>query len=251
MLAHARQKFYSKHQWHPFSSAHVSLPHSETLPSGVSLSQTRPLYRSDVDELCQIDEKLIRKHVTKAAAIGKTAAAIIPDAETIRWHFEREDFISNELFGKTPEVKGAVVGDKPGERAWIWWMRVFVNTNPTDRKGNKLSILRLVVEDENYDDLSAASEEGVEAAKGSHVVAATAALLAAAQAEASKWTMTDVEVWNPTSASLAAARLLSPSAHVEHREEDSIASLRWYGDSSGAEAGREVDWIGNEKYGWC
>lgn len=198
-----------------------------------------------------MDERLIRTHVARAAKRGKTAVAIVPDAETILWHLGREDFIANELYGKLPEVKGAIVGEKPGERAWVWWMRVWNNAKLEERKGNYLVVLRLVVEDETYDDLEAASEEGVLAAKKSRITAATAALLAAAQGEASRDMMEYVEIWNPTSATLAAARVLSPDAKVDHREEESICSLRWYGDGSDAEAAREVQWIGNEKYGWC
>jgi hypothetical protein len=33
------------------------------------------------------------------------------------------------------------------------------------------------------------------------------------------------------------------------REEESIASLMWYGEGSGASD--DIEWVGNEKYGWC
>jgi hypothetical protein len=40
---------------------------------------------------------------------------------------------------------------------------------------------------------------------------------------------------------------------VVDREFESIASLRWYGEipQKGGRVADYVDWIVNEKYGWC
>jgi len=41
---------------------------------------------------------------------------------------------------------------------------------------------------------------------------------------------------------------------VVHRDEESIASLMWYAASPSPDAGRvadQVEWVCNEKYGWC
>lgn len=192
----------------------------------------------------------MRKHVAREAAKGKTVVAVTPDMESFEWHHAREDFVANELYGKKPEVKGAVVGTEPGKRVWCAWARMWYNSNPKDAKGNSLHILRLVIEDEAYTDHGAASEEGVTAAKESAVAAATAALLAAAQKEAGKWNMGEIDIWNPTSATLAAGRMLDPTVQVIHREKDSISSLRWYGEGT-EDVVNDVEWIGNEKYAWC
>ena len=127
------------------------------------------------------------------------------------------------------------------------WMRTWYNSDPQSTKDNTMNILRLVVEDPEYTDSSAASDEGVEKAKGTHVTAAIASLLAAAQADASEWHMGSVDIWNPTSATLAAAKQLDSAAQVVHREKDSVASLRWYGEGSVD----DVQWLDNEKYAWC
>ena len=80
-----------------------------------------------------------------------------------------------------------------------------------------------------------------------------ASLLRLAQREAAEWKMEGAEVWNPTVVTVEAVRMLQPKARVVDRESESIASLRWYGELP-QKRGRLadfVDWIGNEKYGWC
>lgn len=205
---------------------------------------------AELAELCALDEQLVRKHVAQAASAGKTAVAILPDIEHFEWHHAREDFVGSELYGKQPEIKGAIVGTEPGKRVWCTWARMWYNSDPKSAKGNTLHILRLVVEDPEYDDYAAASDERTAAVKESGVASATAALLHAAQEEAEKWNMGEIDIWNPTSATLAAGRILDPSVQVVHREKDSIASLRWYGAGSDDPV-KGVEWVGNEKYCWC
>jgi len=84
----------------------------------------------------------------------------------------------------------------------------------------------------------------------SAVARQVAAVLHAAQLEGQKWYMGEVNLWNPTSISLAAARLLKPDVQVFDRENDSITSLRWYGEGAEDPVGK-IDWLVNEKYGWC
>lgn len=211
------------------------------------MPEAKLLYAGDLAELCKVDLKLVREKLANAATSGKTIASIIPDVETFSWHHAREEFVSNELYGKSPEVKGAIVGTEEGKRVWCVWMRTWYNSDPQSTKDNTMNILRLIVEDPEYTDSTAASDEGVEKAKGTYVTAAIASLLAAAQADASEWHMSSVDIWNPTSATLAAAKQLNSAAQVVHREKDSVASLRWYGEGSVD----DVQWLDNEKYAWC
>lgn len=174
--------------------------------------------------------------------------ALAPDYATVSWHHAREDFIADELFGRDPDIKGAIVGTESGKQAWCIWTRVW--TNPNDEDGNTLHILRLVVEgglDSASQDFSPATEDGVAKVKASPAVSAVAALFAAAQKQAVEWNMEVVELWNPNSLALAAARTQDSSARVHDREKASICSLRWYGQGSGD----EVQWVCNEKFGWC
>ncbi|THZ07259.1 hypothetical protein D6C80_05874 [Aureobasidium pullulans] len=240
------KQFYANYKWQPFPSAHVSLPPSSDTKE-TSLPKARALYATDLAKLCDTDLKLVRKKLGNAASSGKAIASIVPDVETLSWHHAREEFVANELYGKSPEVKGAIVGTEEGKRVWCVWMRTWYNSDLQKSKGNSLNILRLVVEDPEYTDFNAASDDGVEKAKGSYVTAAIASLLAAAQAEANKWYMGSIDIWNPTSATLAAARQLEAATQVTHRENDSIASLRWYGEGSV----QDIEWMDNEKYAWC
>lgn len=164
------------------------------------------------------------------------------------WHHAREEFIAREAFNRHPEIKGAIIGSVPGERAWCIWTRVWTNSNEEDV--DTLHILRLVVEkgltseDQNF---SPATESGVAEAQSSPAVPAVAALFAAAQKQAAEWNMEAVEFWNPTSLALAAARRIDEGVKAHEREKSSICSLRWYGEGDG----KGLQWVCNEKYAWC
>lgn len=226
------KKFYADHGWEPFNSAHVSVPGIYADPG--NLPTARPLYDDDLVELCTIDENLVRRNFESRSKNSNTAVALVPDIESIRWHHAREEFVGKELHGSMPRVKGAIVGSEKGKRVWCYWTRMWYNEDPKDAKGNTLHILRLVVEDECRGDS----------------VHEIAALLLMAQHEAEKWKLEEVEAWNPSSATVAAAQKLDPSAKVIDRDLESIASLKWYPPHDGPVAD-SIDWIGNEKYGWC
>lgn len=156
----------------------------------------RLLKVKDLAELCKLDEQLIHKRIAQKAAKGKTAVAIVPDTVTLEWHHAREDFVGTELYGKTPEIKGAMVElDNAGKRAWCVWTRMWYNSDPQQSKDNALHILRLAIDDDEHTDYEEASEGGTEQVKGSKIVAAIAALLAAAQTQASEWNMGEVDIW--------------------------------------------------------
>lgn len=215
------------------------------------LPAARPLYEEDLAELCKIDEELIRKSLQSRPKGSNTAVALVPNVANIKWHHAREDFVGVELHGKAPKVKGAIVGTEKGKRVWCYWTRMWYNSDPTQAKGNTLHILRLVLEDG-----SDASWEGHgthhadKGAKDRSHDAAIAALLHMAKQQAEEWKMENVEAWNPSSATLAAAKRLDPDAGLVDRDMESIASLRWYPQHEGPVA-ESIDWIGNEKYGWC
>ncbi|KAF2276030.1 uncharacterized protein EI97DRAFT_433442 [Westerdykella ornata] len=227
------KEFYRSHGWEPFRSSHISIPGvvSRSGPKGIT---ARPLCEEDLEELCKADERIIRKRLEERTRESNIAVALIPDIETIRWHHAREDFVGQELHGRTPKVKGAMVGTEEGKRVWCYWTRMWYNSDPTQAKGNTLHILRLVVEDGREED----------------AVDAIAALMALAQREAQEWRMEEVEAWNPSPATVAAARILHPSAEVVDRDTESIASLRWYPPHTGNIA-ESIDWVANEKHGWC
>ncbi|KAF1951496.1 hypothetical protein CC80DRAFT_424774 [Byssothecium circinans] len=245
------KKFYADFGWEPFSSSHVSVPAGASKHVDADrLPTARPLYANDLAELCKIDEAVIRKSLEARPKGSNIAVAQIPDTNTIQWHHAREDFVGNELFGKKPSIKGAIVGTEEGKRVWAYWTRVWYNENPAESKGNTLHILRLVIEDEGHSSWEGSGTQHADEHTGDHSHdAAIAALLLMAQREADEWKLEEVEAWNPSSATLAAARMLNPDAEVVQRDQESIASLMWYPPHEGPVA-ESIDWIGNEKYGW-
>lgn len=193
------------------------------------------------------------KQILSSRPKGSNAAvAILPDIDTIRWHHAREEFVGMELHNKTPKVKGAIVGTDKGKRVWCYWTRMWYNSNPAEAKGNTLHILRLVVEDEGRTEEMNGHTNGHtngDSINHSHD-AAIAALLAMAQHEAEEWKMEHVEMWAPSHTALSAAQRLDPSAKRIDRDTESIASLRWHPEHEGPVADK-IDWVENEKYGWC
>jgi hypothetical protein len=240
------KKFYANYGWEPFNSSHISLQAGASkLVDATSLPEARPLYDEDLEELCRIDEKLIRASLESRSKNSKTAVALVPDTDNIRWHHARENFVGHELHGKQPKVKGAIVGEK-GRRIWCYWTRNWYNEKPEEAKGNTLHILRFVIEGEGSTGLGT---DGNVSNDHTHDTA-IAALLLMGQKEAEEWKLEAIEAWNPSSAILAAAQKLDPAAKVIDRDQESIASLKWFPPHQGRVA-EAIDWIGNEKYGWC
>lgn len=243
--------FYANHGWEPFNSSHVSVP-GIFKPLEKKFPDARPLYEEDLEELCKIDEELVRRTLSLRSNDSNVAVALIPNIETIRWHHAREDFVGIELHGKAPKVKGAIIGTEKGKRIWCYWTRMWYNQNPEEAKGNTLHILRLVIENKGQSswETSRNGLNGVNGVKCDEHDAAIAALLLVAQKEAEEWRMEEVEIWNPSSETVMAAQKIDPDAKVVDRDVESIASLRWYPQHDGPIAD-SIDWIGNEKYGWC
>ncbi|KAF4549210.1 Lysine acetyltransferase-like protein [Elsinoe fawcettii] len=241
------KNFYAKHGWLPKQSAHVKLLVGESTSGDAGNVQW--LTERDVPALCRRDESNTRARLELLARRGTNAVAICPDLKTLKWQQARESILCQELLGKTPDIQGALVKTDGGNDVWCYWTRWWYNPNLKEAKGNTLHILRLAVDDKDYDD-SAATKDGVDSAKGSDLVKAVTQILNAAVQEARKWNMEDVQIWNPSSTTLAAARLLDEKTDVVHREKDSIASLRWC-DESLKDIGDSVAWSAVEKYSWC
>lgn len=233
------KKFYAAHGWHPFHSAHVHIgpSHSDSNPTASRPGETvRALYAQDLAKLCALDESLIRARLSRWRH-PTTAVALVCDHPTIQWHHAREDFVANELYGKKPQIKGAVA-EVDGQRVWCIWTRVWANEDPQRSEGNTMHILRLVIEDDNLD------YDGTDHSPAH--IAGIVAVLRFAQQQAREWHMHEVELWNPQPRSLLAAQRLDSAAEVIHRDHESVTSLKWYGDEED-----EVQWLENEKYGWC
>lgn len=237
--------YYAGHGWHPFPSTHVEFPPLTSTEKG---SSATALETRDLKELCEKDEDLIRQTL-KRVRDGKTHVCIIPDYENMGWHHVREDFICGKIFGKQPKIKGALIGE-PGHRMWAIWTRSYYGPLVA-ASGNTLHILRLVIEDDVSDSNCSNNSEGL-AYKRSQLEAQAQklkAILEIAQAEAAEWSLLHVELWNPTPLVQDLIEKTNSKHSIVERETDSIPSLMWYGE--GSEDVDKLEWVGNEKYGWC
>ncbi|MCJ1299822.1 hypothetical protein MMC08_002616 [Hypocenomyce scalaris] len=238
--------YYARNGWKPFLSSHIALPalaSKNDTPSIKNAAMSSPLRAVDLPALCSLDHTLLRKKI--ALSPRSTRVALVPDVETMQWHHAREEFATKELFNRYPDIKGAISEGTEGERAWCIWTRTFGSTRET----TTLHILRLVIEAEqdigrqmpNGGTINGIDEKDMAAAS------AVAAVLLAAQREAGEWGMDHVELWNPSPVTVFAARKILPGAEITNRDEESIACLRWSGEGDG----EGLEWVGNEKFGWC
>lgn len=211
---------------------------------------SKALYANDLAELCDVDETLLKSRMeNRSSHSSKTQVAFIPDLQSHLWQHAREEFASKELLDRVPDFKGAIVTTGQGKRVWCIWTRTFGDT----KAGNILYILRMVSEGENGlindDAVAPVGQTATQNSLRRELVMATASILNMARHEATKWGMRSVQMWNPSPLSMLAAQELEPSVQLIDREEESIASLRWHNDS--LKVGDDVEWVANEKFGWC
>ena len=240
--------------WEPFPSTHISLPPLEKANLKVptyALPPSSPLYAADLEQLCRDDEMALRRQMEDGSTTG-TLVALVPDARTMQWHHAREEFVATELLDRHPQVKGALAtfqDDKSSlaKRVSCIWARIFGSDDSED----VLYILRVVVPD-GTDTVSSDESERIEEVGTSPIpqCLAVAAVLRAAQLEAARWGMKTVRGWNPTELVTSAAKVLDPTVRVIERQEQSITSLRWHSPGLD-EPDDKVEWLGNERFGWC
>ncbi|KAK3294376.1 uncharacterized protein B0H64DRAFT_185631 [Chaetomium fimeti] len=224
------KKFYAKHGWAPFESCHVSFKPVEGAAAGGKGQVAKALGYHELAELCAVDEKLLRADLARRGG-GKPHVAILPELDALLWHLMREDYMTKSIFGKTPTVRGAVAGE-PGKRVWAVWMRGYYG-GLKKLEGNVLHVLRVVVEDPNQPD--------------DEMVAGFRSIVQIAQHEAAAWKTQDIHIWNPGPKLKGLVEKCGIESEFVNRDSESIASLMWYGEEPTA----EVDWVANEKYGWC
>ncbi|KAK2751469.1 hypothetical protein FQN55_000744 [Onygenales sp. PD_40] len=234
------KNFYAERGWKAFPSSHFTLApvSKETFNqgiSGVDLGLVKDMEADDVKKLMCSDAAMNRyREILRTASEGSNKAKVgfLPDYATFSWHWAREQFYSNILLPQKgePKIKGACVEDR---KVFVCWNRNFGST----QKDGVLYILRT-----QYEEPTSPAEE-------KSVVEALAAILYRAQLEAHEWGRDHVELWNPPPVIQKAVKMLNPVAEVEHREKNSICSLKWNGKELGL--GDGADWYWNEKFAWC
>ncbi|KAL5048161.1 hypothetical protein BDW71DRAFT_25959 [Aspergillus fruticulosus] len=228
------KRFYAQFGWKPHPSSHFALaPISKEEYSVPSTTPKVRVLRADDVQRCMCSASILEKEreILRAVSLRSSGpkVAIIPDFDHYLWHWAREEFYSQKLFPGSviPKAKGA--GDDAA-KVYCAWNRTFGNT----AEENTLYILRWV-----YNEPTSAEEAET-------TVKAMAAILRRAQLEAYEWNMARVTFWNPSPLLQRAVALLDPTAEIVHREKDSIAALRWSGNTE-----ENVEWLLNEKYAWC
>jgi GNAT superfamily N-acetyltransferase len=239
------KEFYARTGWAPFTSTHIEFPAQETPPSTSQDETTptaKPLTYKDLPALCASDEAQLRTRLAAQASSAtssdsygtkKTCVALIPNHDTLLWHLGREDFYTNHFFHKTPTTKGAVYGSEPGKRIWGVWTHSYYGKPSEASAHNSLNFLRFVVED------AECSQE--------ELVRGVRAVMSVAREEAANWACKRVELWNPEPRVRAAFDASGLVHTFVERDSESIASLFWFGKAPVS----DIDWVLNEKYGWC
>ncbi|KAL9029779.1 MAG: hypothetical protein Q9196_002021 [Gyalolechia fulgens] len=232
------KKYYADLGWHPFPiNTHIELDPST---SSDRIRVTR-LRSDDLERLCSQDEDMIRKEMSSPSSTSKTRMMLVPDLDHMLWHHQKEDFVCKKLFGKQPHIKGALVG-QAGYRMWAIWTHRFSGSPDDASSENTLHVLRLVIENQANPGTSQGSpfERQVEQMRE---------ILLAARHEAAEWNLHRVMMWGPTPLVSNLVKRTGIQSRTVDRDHEGIASLLWYGEGSGKED--TLEWLGNEKYGWC
>ncbi|EWC45396.1 hypothetical protein DRE_00795 [Drechslerella stenobrocha 248] len=237
--------FYKKVGWRPHDSSHISFP--AQLPSSApsAAQAVKKIAKADLKAMCAADCIHIRRVASKTAfKQGVEARCVqLPTVEVIDWHHAREEFVGQYATTKAPTVKGAwapiaqgaefppKAGSEGLDAVWVIWMHDFAT--------NKLIFLRLHV-------------PPVTSANIDAVQSAMKALMVAAVEEALAWGFKELISWNPDDVTEEAVKSVfgKESYNLVHRENDSIASLMWYDHGEEIEP-EGVEWLVNEKSGWC
>lgn len=242
--------FYARDGWLPLGCAQLTFDTNEakaaTKTAGaavaVAVAGITDITDAQLPALAERDETLLRNTIASPSPNGShmTRVAVIPDMDTLNWHYRREDFIHNHVYGHKPTVRGALYTSpiSSSVRVWALWTRTRSGGGGTE--GNPvqsiLHFLRLVVEDE-----AATSDE--------ELVTALRGILTVANREASEWSCTRFDTWNPSDKirRVVESQLTDFSPKYEVRDEYSIPSLRWFGKGNP----EHVEWVANEKFEWC
>jgi len=166
---------------------------------------------------------------------------MIPEAAVFEWHFAREVDEMRDASGGSTDIRGAIIGETPGERAWAFWYRTWWTEEGV--KSGKLIILRLVVEGRD-------NKERTNKQIG--------ALLLAAVKEAEKFRLPEVVHWNPREDVIIAAKSYFADENVEVVKQrvgnDDLCCLAWFGPSYDHRfanvTSKDVIWYASESWCW-
>ncbi|KAI1110701.1 hypothetical protein F5Y14DRAFT_443834 [Nemania sp. NC0429] len=260
------KEYYARVGWLPTSrNGHFVFPCVRVGMEKPALA--RLVSESELGILCSRDEAIVRSAMATPGTVRKRVV-ILPDLDHMLWHIRKEDFAVDYIFGgKKAEAKGAIAGS-PGKQVWaVWVRRYYGHPDRSDEEGeeeggngngngNVLYILRLVVEGDDTANRPHESRQLPPAATDAYVdqAAALKAVIQAAQAEAAKWRLGQVKLWEPSPLVQSLLEQSDLGATRVERQESSIASVLWFREDGVGDDEDEDEapvWVNNEYYAWC
>ncbi|KAG4223629.1 hypothetical protein PC116_g27907 [Phytophthora cactorum] len=218
--------FYVSKGWNMLDSFESILTVPQTLPSKAQAQfpETRPLTLDDIPRLCERDVESLKEDFHKYdLPNGSVLVTVLPTADMINWLQSRIEYMNHQSKGKSPGVKGSICESAD---SWLYWY--------PDLRHEKITIQRVKL------------PRGQDEATSTRVLAR---LLLDAIGEASKWNLSEVDMWNPTPELHGAMNLLSSELGIKvthrKRETEHIPCLRWRGGEK-----KSVIVSPNEMYPW-
>lgn len=244
------KKYYARSGWLPNPrNGHFVLPPVKMEKPAMA----QPVPETKLGALCLKDEAMIRKAMS-TPSVAQKRVVILPNLDHMLWHIRKEDFVTNHLFGKRPQAKGAIAGS-PGKQVWAIWARRYYRLpgrphGEDEEGGNVLYVLRLVMEGDEtankpHDGQPPPPKDGF-----AEQAAALRAVLQAAQAEAAEWRLDKVILWEPSPLVQSIIGQSGLDATWVERQEKAIASALWISDD-GDTVDEAPTWVNNEHYSWC
>ena len=221
LYSDAGPTFYGRLGWTPKRSEEIVIPSSHpTLDSAKAGDRSLTVEKvtdSCLSELTAADAAQVRAQLEtqiESAPPSKVFAVVTPEPTCILWLHARAQYTAKNVL-KLEQHQITDLGAKYGKSFVLWFH---------DLIKDQLFIIRLYLDPTHGDETTSAR-----------------ALLEAAQAEARKWSLSKVVIWNPDQ---SLADLLE--LEIKYRD-DAIPSL---GLINSTHAADNVEWVHNEKYSW-
>ncbi|KAG0289127.1 hypothetical protein BGZ98_003972 [Dissophora globulifera] len=218
--------FYGRFGWKALRSEEMVVPATHSLgvaaadgPSVTLASVTDQDLPALVARDAQLLQESLQEQLNKPTHLDKTSwVAVAPNVDCIQWLHARARYTAKHglnLQEDAAKFKSLGAKDVQSDSFVLWYH---------DLLHKQLYVIRWRV----------APSAGEETAR---------AMMEAAQAEAQKWKLDKVLIWNPDQ---ELVRLVG--VEIKHRE-DSISCLGLTDRTQ--EADSNVEWVMNEKYAWC
>ncbi|KAF9934910.1 hypothetical protein FBU30_010177 [Linnemannia zychae] len=212
--------FYSRHGWAPKRSEQMVLPAAHIVQNsdtGATKNSVviEKVTDSNLPELVSMDAKQVRRLLEAQVENGspsKVFVVVTPEPTCVQWLHTRSRFVAQRVLKLEDQI--AELGARHGKSFVLWFH---------DLLKDQLFVIRWYLDSSDDSDTARA-------------------LIEAAQAEARKWKLSKVVIWNPAQ---SLADLLQ--LEIKYRD-DAIPSLGLVDTSIETD---NVEWVHNEKYSWC